>query len=222
MSLGPIEIALTIYTVVTFYWSLLGAYVLVKTNVISPRVAPLIVGYSTFAWAVSRIMYINFPEIPPHPILILSGLVDSPQGILTTIYVYVRTKIISLKWMSYIICYLFFLAVSRVVLYLYRNLPVPEILVLPAILAGWAVYPWWFYVYVKANKIFSLKVAFILIGYQVFAWAGSIFMLYYLRLPYSTISAAQTLLDYPSTILTLIFIDRYRLKEVHPVNETRG
>jgi len=221
LNLGPIETGLMIYATVTLYWSLLGAYLLVKTNVISPRAAPLIVGYSIFAWTVSRIMYIKFPEIPPHPILILSWLVDSPQGILTTIYVYVRTKIIRLKWIPYIICYSFFLAVSRVAMYTCRDLPVPEILVLPTILAGWAVYPAWFYVYVKANKIFEPKVASILIGYQVFAWMISILMLYHLKLPYSTISAVQVLLDYPSTLLTLLFIDRYRLKEVHSFNETR-
>jgi len=212
--MGPVETGLMIYAAVTLYWSLLGTYMLVKTDVISVKAAPIIIGYSLFAWLTSRIMYINFPEIPPHPILILSRVVDSPQGILTTIYVYVRTKVIKIKWMPYIIGYSFFLAVSRITMYLLRDLPVPEILVLPTLLAGWAGYPVWFYVYTKANRVFTPKAAYALASYQVIVWAVSIIMLYQLGLPYSIISSVQMLMEYPSTIVTLILVDRYRLRNL--------
>ncbi len=217
MNLGPIETGLMIYGVLTVYWSILGAYMLVKTNLISSKSAPFIVIYSVFAWIVGRIMYIYFPEIPPHPILILSGIVigrNAPQIVLSPIYVYVNTGIINLKWKTYLLLYSFWVGVDRLITYLFRFLPVPEILVLPPILAGWASYPAWFYVYVKANNVFSLKAASLLISYQIFAWIIPLIMLYYLSMPFSLISLVQTFLEYPIIISTLILIDRYRLKKL--------
>jgi hypothetical protein len=211
MSFGPIEIGLTIYGIITVYWSLLGTYMLIKTNVISIRAAPLIVFYSFFEWIITRIMYMFFPEIPPHPILILSGIVNVPQIILSTIYIYVNLGIIKIKWKTYLTLYSLYVAVNRLMVYFYRLSPIPEILVLPVLLSGWAGYPAWIYAYVKANNIFTYKTASILIGYQVLVWVAQVFMLYYFHMPYSLISLAQQLLNYPITILTLIFIDRYRM-----------
>jgi len=158
-----------------------------------------------------------FPEIPPHPVLIMSRLVDSPQGILTTVYVYVKTRVLKIRWMPYILCYTLLLGASRVALYLCRNLPVPEILVLPTLLSGWAGYPAWFYLYVKANKVFKPVTAAALIACQIVTWVITVYMLFGLGLQYSFISAAQMLMEYPSTVLTLILIDRYRLGNLEPL-----
>ena len=219
LGLDPVETGLIVYATITTYWSLLGTYLLIKSDIISLKAAPLLIGYSVFSWAVSRLAYMTFPEIPPHPVLLLSRLVDSPQGILTTVYVYAKTKVLKIKWIPYITLYSFLIAISRATLYLCRSLPIPEILVLPMLLSGWAGYPAWFYLYVKANKVFTPFTALAIIFYEATAWSVIAFMLYSLELPYSIISAVQMLLEYPSTIITLIFIDRYRLGYSNPKPE---
>lgn len=211
MSSDVILTGLATFSVITLYWSVLGTYVLLKTGAISKKAAPIFIIYSYFAWITSRIMYMNFPEMPPHPLLIVSGLVDSPQSILTTIYVYCKTRIIKVKWRTYILLYSIFLAVNRICVYLCRNLPVPYILVLPSVLSGWAALPAWLYIYVIANKIFSVKAASFIVGYQIFSWICLVFMLYQLSFPYSIISALEVIMNYPVTLLTLILIDRFRL-----------
>lgn len=214
MFFDPVLTGLVVFSIITLYWSILGTYVLFKSGVISSKFAPILVAYSFLAWLTSRIMYMNFPEVPPHPILIISGLVESPISILTTVYVYYKTKIIKLKWIPYIALYSLFLAANRISLYLCRNLPVPDILLLPRVLSEWASLPAWFFIYVKSNRIFSIKQASIVICYQALVWFSLIFMLYYLALPYSQISALEVVMNYPITLLTLIFIDRYRLSRL--------
>lgn len=202
---------LAIFSAITLYWSMLGTYMLFKTGMISKKAAPILIAYSYFSWITSRIIYMSFPEIPPHPLLILSGLVDSPQGILTTIYIYYKTRIIQLKWKTYVILYSIFLAVNRTCMYLCRNLPVPYILVLPRVFSEWTSLPAWLYIYVRANKIFSVKAALSIVAYQFLSWVSLLFMLYNLTLPYSVISASEVIMNYPITLLTLILIDRFRL-----------
>jgi len=210
----PVSLGLIIFSIITLYWSILGAYVLFKSGVISGKSAPILVAYSFFAWLTSRIMYMNFPEVPPHPILIISGLVESPQSILTTVYIYYKTKIIKLRWIPYIALYSLFLTVNRISLYLCRSLPVPDILLLPRVFSEWASLPAWLYVYVKSNKIFSVRQASIIICYQVLVWLSLVYMLYYLALPYSQISALEVVMNYPVTLLTLMLIDKYRLSHL--------
>ncbi|MBS7605105.1 MAG: hypothetical protein QXJ19_04220 [Candidatus Bathyarchaeia archaeon] len=220
MSLGVIETGLIIYGIITVYWTLLGTYMLVKTNVIGVKAAPLIILYSLSEWLVGRIMYIFFPEIPPHPILILSGILNAPQVILTTIYVYVNTGIIKIRWTRYLLLFSFYVGVNRLLTFIYRFSPLPEVLVLPVILSGWAGYPAWFYVYVKSNRVFTYKNASIIIALQILAWIVPVFMMYNLNQKYSLISLTQQILNYPITIITLIFLDRYRLRKVVEVSSS--
>jgi len=243
--LNAVETGLAIYAAITLYYSVLGTYILVKTNVISRKASPILVGYIVLQWTFSRLIYIYFPDVPSTYIgipSILNEIVMAPQTILTSIYIFVKSKIIKLEWKPYLMGYLFTLGMSRLTEYmLYISkvyFPVPEIFVLRGMIPVWVWFGrpgifsaqairfltltfWlfffgsislWFYVWVKTNSVYGLKSGIFYIGYG--ALRGVIQIMLYLNFPYPVMAAINVFVDYPLTILELILIDRYRLRNL--------
>ena len=212
--LGGLELGLTAYAIVTVYYSMLGAYILVRTKVISLKVAPLIVGYSVALWAISEIMYLNLPYLPT--IYIISGITAGMQDVVIWAYILVRTRIISLKATPFTVVLALSLSI-RAIVFMYSSLPIPPIFVVNQAFGITASVLLWTYILIK-TKIISLKAMPLIAGYSVALWISSAIMLY-LNLPYiPAVYIVTTVLPYPFTILVFFYLDRFRLRETGGAN----
>jgi len=201
------ELGVAVFAVITVYYSLLGAFILVKTKVVSLKAASVIVGYSIALWVSSVIMYVNYPYLPT--IYLVNGIIGGIQDVLIWIFILVKTRIMSLKMAPFTGV----LAISlliRLIAFLCSNLPIPQIFIVNVALGTTANILIWTYVLIKNGVIGSNTVSIILC-YSIALWICSVIMVW-LGLPYFPIVyIVNTIMPYPFTILVFYCIDRYRL-----------
>jgi len=201
------------YAVVTLYYSCLGVFMMIKTNVITQKIAPILVAYSILVWVNSVFMYFNFPYLPT--IFIVDGLINSIQNLAMWAYIFTKIKIMDLKMMPTATAFAAS-ALIHVGVIFFKDLSVPGIFIMNQAFGSTASAVAWAYMLIKSKAV-SREVALFIPVYVVICWVIAALMLI-LNLPYiPAVYLIHTTLSQFFTFFIFISFDRYRLRKAEEI-----